>query len=165
MNRESRGYLRSLSRMGNKARRPLVSYKAGDRKSTSLNFRSKNVDLEKITMSNQGLDFGESFNVEPNNIEFDEYLILDLSKSNTHFIELTDNLFIPEIKNYQEGITYYVIIKQDSTGGHQIAWGDNINIKFNDGVVDDVEDSESMIKITPINNTLYAEIYSNYVES
>lgn len=141
MNRESIGYSRAQRRLGDKAQRPFSTFKSGDKSSTSLNIKSKTMNLEKITMSKNGLNFGKSFRSTINNIEFDEYLVLDLSKSNIHNITLTDNLFIPEIKNYQDGITYYLIINQDSTGGHQIAWGDNINIKFDDGIIDNVADS------------------------
>ena len=162
MNKESIGYSRAQRRLGDKAQRPFNSYKSGDNNSTSLNIKSKSIDLEKITMSKEGLNFSNSFRSNVNDIVFDEYLVLDLSKSNIHNITLTNNLFIPEIKNYSEGITYYLIINQDSTGGHQIAWGDNINIKFDDGVIDDAADSETMIKITPLNGVLYAEVVSNY---
>ena len=141
MNRESIGYLRGLRRIGDKAQRPFSNFKSGDKSSTSLNIKSKTIILEKITMSKNGLNFGKTFKNNINNIEFNEYLVLDLSKSNIHNITLTNHLFISNIINYEEGITYYLIINQDSTGGHQIAWGDNINIKFNDGIIDNVADS------------------------
>lgn len=135
MTKESRGYLRDIKKMGENAKRPVEMYVEGDLTTTSLTLKSSKVESSKITMTKYGINFETPLKTKTNyiNIGDKSNINIDLSLSQIHYLELNKDLLIDEFLNYDEGVDYYLITKQDETGGHDLDFNydkyENIYIK------------------------------------
>ena len=158
MTKESRGYLRDIKKMGENAKRPVEMYVEGDLTTTSLTLKSSKVESSKITMTKYGINFETPLKTKTNyiNIGDKSNINIDLSLSQIHYLELNKDLLIDEFLNYDEGVDYYLITKQDETGGHDLDF-DNVNILFK-GEVNTTSLNYTMYKIKSLNNKLYVDV-------
>lgn len=159
---ESKRYTNDIKRMGKiLAKRPVEMFKKGYSDKTSLILRSNEIEYSELRVSTRGLELEKPLVNNVHKIEFNTPLTIDLSKSIIQSLTLTDDVYITDIINYENNIDYYIIIKQDSFGGHKIAWDENINILFKESQPYEYPYSKSVLKITPINGVLYADFEYN----
>lgn len=167
MNKESRRYTNDIKRMGKDlAIRPVEMYKKGYDDKTSIILKSSEIEYNELSMTKDGLKLEKPLINDVYNIEYTTPLVIDLSKSNVQSITLTDDIYITDVINFENNIEYYIILKQDSTGNHKIAWDENINILFKNSQPYDYPYSKSILKITSVNNILYADFeYDEFTDA
>lgn len=154
-NKESRRYKHDIKRQGDLATRPVEMFKKNDDNTTSLVFKSRNVDYNELKMTKNGLELLNPFyNNDVYHVEQSPTTVLDFSKSNIQKITLVDDLYVSDIINYQEGVEYYLIIEQVS-GNKEIAWGSNIPIYFKDYELPSLPQEKIFFKLVIINDKIY----------
>lgn len=160
---ESKRYTNDIKRMGKiLAKRPVEMFKKGYSDKTSLILRSNEIEYSELRVSTRGLELEKPLVNNVHKIEFNTPLTIDLSKSNIQSLTLTDDVYITDIINYENNIDYYIIIKQDSFGGHKIAWDENLNVFFENSQPNTDAESKSVFKLKAVKGILYANItYKN----
>jgi len=159
MVKESRRYTNDIKRMGEDlATRPLEMYKKNYDDKTSLILRSSQVDYNELSVTKKGLTLNKPLKNNVYNIEDNSPFKLDLSKSVVQSLNLKDDVYITDIINFENNVDYYVVVNQDSIGGHQIAWEKNPKIKFKNSQPNQVAESKSVLKLRSINNIIYGDI-------
>jgi hypothetical protein len=98
--------------------------------------------------------------VTPN---FSNTMTLDLSQSNTFSFTATSDFTLANPSNVVAGGVYYIIVKQDSTGGRQITFGSNFKFRGVTPTLSSDPNATDVIAIIATGTSFLAtEIYKGY---